>query len=115
MKNEDKTTTEATPEQGVACGLVQQLVVPTDDWGSAFWRCNLPLQMWPNDDNTFGVVDYMARKESVVRLDKTVTPEELSQFCKNTSVILRNLAERFEMLGRGEIDSIYYADEGLDT
>ncbi len=69
--------------------------------------------MWPNDDNTFGVVDYMARKEHVTRLTKTVTPDELPQFCENASTILHNLAERFEMLGRGEIDSIYYADEGL--
>lgn len=39
---------------------------------------------------------------------------ELPQFCKNTAVVLRNLAALFEALGEGKIKTIYYPDETVE-
>ena len=112
MSEAKKQEQPGKSEQGEG-SAVNALVRPTEIWNSLFWSYNLPLQMWPNEDNTFSVVDYMPRKETVVRIDKRVTPSELPQFCQNTAVLLRHLANRFDALGRGEIDSIYYHDEDL--
>lgn len=92
----------------------KRLVVPTDNFDKLFWLLNLPLQMWPRDNGSFSVVNYMPRIEQIASLETTVKPDELHQFCENTAIILRNLADRFEMLGKGEIDNIYYPDEGME-
>lgn len=77
-----------------------------------YWSYNCPLQMQHSDDNdTWSVLNYMPRKEQVVYIDERVTKEELPVFCKNAARILRNLAELFDALGEGKIDTIYYPDE----
>lgn len=85
--------------------------VPTEEWNGLFWAYNLPLQMWGNDEDGWRVLNYMPRKERCQYLESSVTKEELPQFCKNTAMILRNLADLFETLGRGEIKLVYYPDE----
>lgn len=76
-----------------------------------FWSYNCPLQMWHCDDDTWDVINYMPRKERIAALGEKVTKEELPSFCKNTACILRNLAELFDALADGKIDTIYYPDE----
>lgn len=88
-------------------------IVPTEEWPTIFWAYNLPLQMWGNAKNGWRVLNYMPRKERCQYLESSVTKEELPQFCQNTALILRNLAELFEALGRGEIKTVYYPDELL--
>ena len=87
-------------------------IVPTKEWNDLFWGYNLPLQMWDNE-NGWHVLNYMPRRENCQFLESFVTKEELPQFCQNTALILRNLAELFEALGRGEIKHIYYPDKLL--
>lgn len=92
--------------------------VPTEEWGGLFWAYNLPLQMWGTADDgkaddSWRVLNYMPRKERCQYLESSVTKEELPQFCQNTALILRNLADLFEALGRGEINHIYYPDQLL--
>lgn len=86
-------------------------IVPTKEWEGIFWGFNLPLQMWPVNSTTWRVLNYMPRRERCQNLEALVTKEELPQFCKNTAIVLRNLAELFELLGKGEIDTIYYPDK----
>ena len=85
-----------------------------EEWDGLYWSYNLPLQMWHNDDGTWEVINYMPRKERIVRLDQRVTKEELPDFCKNTAYILRNLADLFDALADGKIDAIYYPDEKVE-
>jgi hypothetical protein len=85
-------------------------IVSTEEWNDVYWSYNLPLQMWQSDDGNYRVLNYMPRKEYCKHIESEVTKEELPQFCKNTAVILRNLADLFESLGRGEIDHVYYPD-----
>lgn len=79
-----------------------------------FWAFNCPVQMFPLDNGTWRILNYMPRKERIVELGKTVTKEELPGFCKNTAHILRNLANLFDALGDGKIDTIYYPDEKVE-
>ena len=79
-----------------------------------YWSYNCPLQMWPCDNSTWSIVNYMPRKERIATLDERVTKEELPSFCKKTAYILRNLAELFDALGEGKIDTIYYPDEKVE-
>lgn len=79
-----------------------------------FWSYNCPLQMFPSDNGTWYVLNYMPRKERTVALGEPVTKEELPSFCKNTAHILRNLADLFDALGNGKIDTIYYPDEKVE-
>jgi hypothetical protein len=80
-----------------------------------FWSYNCPLQMWPTEDGTWRVLNYMPRKERIATFDDRVTKEELPSFCKNTARILRNLAGLFDALAVGKIDLIYYPDKDLDV
>jgi len=84
--------------------------VPTENWEGLFWAYNLPLQMWKTDGG-HSVLNYMPRKERCQSLESPVSPEELPQFCKNTAIVLRNLADLFELLGEGKINHVYYPDE----
>ena len=79
-----------------------------------FWSYNCPLQMWPTEDGTWKVTNYMPRKERIATFDERVTKEELPSFCKNTAHILRNLAGLFDALAVGKIDTIYYPDKNVD-
>ena len=83
---------------------------PTQQWNGLFWAYNLPLQMWRSDEG-WRVLNNMPRKEGLIQLEDLVTEEELPQFCQNAATILRNLADLFELLGKGEINHIYYPDE----
>lgn len=56
----------------------------------------------------------MPRKERCSFIEEEITEEELPVFCKNTAIILRNLASLFEALGEGEIKTIYYPDETIE-
>ena len=85
-----------------------------EKWGKLFWEFNCPLQMWHHDDDTWSIVNYMPRKERIVTLGMHVTKEELPDFCKNTAYILRNLADLFDALADGKIDTIYYPDEKVE-
>lgn len=98
-------------------------IQPTEDWEDIYWGMNLPLQMWPTGGDEMGnanapkewrVLNYMPRKESCKGLESTVTEAELPQFCKNTAIILRNLANLFEALGERKIDTIYYPDQTVE-
>jgi len=86
---------------------------PTEEWDSLYWAYNCPLQMWPADGG-FSVVNYMPRKEMCRPLETVVSHKELPQFCVNASKTLRNLADLFDALGRGEINGIYYPDETVE-
>ena len=79
-----------------------------------YWSYNCPLQMWCNGDGTWEILNYMPRKERTIRIDEQVTKEELPSFCKNAAHILRNLADLFDALGSGKIDTIYYPDEKVE-
>ncbi len=89
-------------------------LVSMENWSELYWTYNLPLQVFSTDDGCLKVLNYMPRKESLINLDSTVCPSDRKNFCDNTALILRNMANRFEMLGRGEVDSVYYPDEGMD-
>lgn len=80
------------------------------EWPAGFWSMNLPLQMWPVDEG-WRVLNYMPRKEKAAFLEANVSKEDVPAFCKNTSAVLRNLADLFDLLGEGRIDTIYYPDE----
>ena len=79
-----------------------------------YWSYNCPLQMWYNGDGTWSILNYMPRKERAIRLEEQVTKKELPHFCKNAAQILRNLADLFDALGEGKIDTIYYPDEKVE-
>jgi hypothetical protein len=86
-------------------------IVPTEEWNKLYWAYNVPL--WGGEKDEEGirqwrVVNYMPRKEKCSSLDETVSEAELPQFCANAALILRNLATLFDLLGKGEIDYIYY-------
>jgi len=86
----------------------------TSEFDELYWSYNCPLQMQHNADNdTWSILNYMPRKERVIRIDERVTKEELPVFCKNAARILRNLAELFDALGEGKIDAIYYPDKNV--
>lgn len=85
-------------------------IKPTEQWNGLYWAYNLPLQMWHSEEG-WRVLNYMPRKERCQNLEELVTKEELPQFCQNTATILRNLADLFELLGKGEINHVYYPDE----
>lgn len=84
-----------------------------ETFDATYWRYNCPLQMSPNIDGTWDVLNYMPRKSRVTNMDEQVTKEELPSFCENTARILRNLANLFDTLGAGKIDLIYYPDENV--
>jgi len=91
-------------------------IVPTEEWNKLYWAYNLPLQMWGGEPDEEGirqwrVVNYMPRREDISSLDESVSETELPQFCKNAATILRNLADLFDSLGKGEIKYIYYPTE----
>lgn len=95
----------------------------TEDYDELYWAYNLPLQLWPHHANPedeespivgWRILNYMPRKERCTSLEELVTKDEIKPLCKNTAKILRNLANRFEMLARGEIDYIYYPNKGLE-
>lgn len=70
--------------------------------------------MWPDDPkdpSEWRVLNYMPRRETCRFLDQGIKKEDLDCFCKKTASILRNLADRFDMLARGEITTIYYPNE----
>lgn len=85
-----------------------------EKWDKLFWAYNCPLQMWLKNDGTWEVLNYMPRKERVATLGERVTKKELHCFCKNASQILRNLAELFDALADGKIDTIYYPDKKVE-
>lgn len=85
-----------------------------EKFGKLFWAYNCPLQMWRCDDDSWSVLDYMSRKERIATLNERVTRKELPNFCKNTAHILRNLADLFDALADGKIDTIYYPDEKVE-
>lgn len=85
-----------------------------ENFDELFWEYNCPLQMWHRDDGTWSVVNYMPRKERIVTLGMHVTKKELPVFCKNASYILRNLADLFDALADGKINTIYYPDEKVE-
>lgn len=84
-----------------------------ENWDKLFWTYNLPVQMF-GDNGKFQPLVYMPRKESCVSLNTHVSQEELPDFCENTASVLRNLANLFESLGRGEIGHIYYPDKNIE-
>ena len=92
----------------------------TENHGRTYWSYNCPLQMWPehkDPENEYSeiigwrVLNYMPRKEACRDLEETISPDELKTYCDNAAKVLRNLSNRFEMLGKRKIDTIYYADE----
>lgn len=85
-----------------------------EKFDAVFWSYNCPVQMFSRDDSTWGVTNYMPRKRRIAELGETVTKEELPSFCKNTTRILRNLADLFDALADGKIDTIYYPDEKVE-
>ena len=89
-------------------------MIKEEKFNNLFWAYNCPLQMWRNDDGTWRVINYMPRKERIGILDEQITKEELPDFCKNTAHILRNLAELFDALADGKIDTIYYPDKKME-
>lgn len=82
-----------------------------EKFDNLFWSYNCPVQMFPREDGTWDVTNYMPRKQRIVELGETVTKAELPSFCKNTARILRNLAELFDALAADKIDAIYYPAE----
>ena len=84
-----------------------------EKFDAVFWSYNCPVQMFSRDDSTWGVTNYMPRKRRIAELGEKVTKEELPSFCENTARILRNLAELFDALADGKIDTIYYPDENI--
>jgi len=89
-------------------------VIEKGDWDKLFWSFNLPLQMWPSEGGGHRFLNYMPRKERFVEVDNRVTDKELPAFCQTAANHFRHMANLFEALGRGEIDTIYYHDQGLD-
>ena len=92
----------------------------TDNYGSLYWSYNVPLQMWPTNEDPedeeskiigWRVLNYMPRKERCCDLDEIITPDEMPAYCKNAAKLLRNLADRFDKMANKEIDNIYYHDE----
>ena len=86
-------------------------MIKEEKFGDLYWSYNCPLQMCHNDDDTWSILSYMPRKEKAIWIEQRITKEELPSFCKNTACILRNLAELFDALADGKIDTIYYPDE----
>lgn len=89
-------------------------ITPTEEWNGLYWSYNCPLQMWGNARDGWRVLNYMPRKERCEYLEETLTAEEMPQFCRNAAVVLRNLADLFEAVADGTIDSIYYPDESVE-
>ena len=86
----------------------------TEKFDELYWSYNCPLQMWQCGDGTWRVINYMPRKERIVTLDERVTREELPSFCEKAARTLRNLADLFDALGDGKINTIYYPDEKVE-
>jgi len=93
--------------------MEENKVQPTEQWNELYWAYNCPLQMWPDDDGSWRVVNYMPRKERCDSIDELVTREEMPQFCRNAAARLRNLAVLFDAMAEGKIDYIYYPDKEL--
>ena len=96
----------------------------TDEYGREYWAWNCPLQMWATykdeeDEKTpvtgWRILNYMPRKEACCSMDEEITPEEMPAYCRNAAKVLRNLADRFDMVADGKVTNIYYPDEQKDT
>jgi hypothetical protein len=85
---------------------------------------NLPLQAWArhedDEDESSPVTDwrilnYMPRKERCQNLNLSEVLDDLSkeQFCETAALVFENLARLWRALGKGEIDHVYYPDEGM--
>lgn len=89
-------------------------VQPTDAWDGLYWSYNCPLQMWGNAEDGWRVVNYMPRKGSCIDMETRVTAEEKPRFCRNAAARLRNLANLFDAMADGKIETIYYPDETVE-
>lgn len=85
------------------------------DWRKDFWVYNLALQMWPNQGGGARILNYMPRRERCVELETPVIAADLPAFCRNNAKVLRNLADLFDAMAEGKIDTIYYPDETVEA
>jgi hypothetical protein len=88
----------------------------TAEMDARFWRYNLPLQvqrLYDDDqpNGKYAILNYMARRgrcEQYGLGSEVVRKEDIAAICHNSAAILRNLADLFDALGKGETKEIYY-------
>jgi hypothetical protein len=112
-KSDSKRTVEMMSDE--AKKIKEQIEQELESFSPLYWSYNLPLQMWPSDEGGWRVLNYRPRTERVVTLDQKVTIDQLPSFCDNAAKYLRNMADLFEALRDGKIDTIYYHDETVEA
>ena len=87
------------------------------DKNRIYWAYNIPLQVWPGEDGKDArILNYMPRHERCETLDlrNVIGDQTHKEFFQTAAQYLENLAKRFRKLANGEVDIVYYPDEGMD-
>ena len=84
---------------------------------SIYWAYNLPLQAWPTNEGSYHILNYMPRHERCEMLDlrNVIEDQTPKEFFQTAAQYLENLAKRFRKIANGEVDIVYYPDEGMDA
>lgn len=90
-----------------------------------YWTYNLPLQVFPiradKDDETstvtgHNILNYSPRKSRCEETDlsELLENQTAEEYFEAAAAHLEHLASMFRKYAKGEIDHVYYADDGMD-
>lgn len=86
------------------------------DKNQIYWAYNLPLQVWPDDDDDARILNYMPRKGCVidVSLSEVIGSQSRDEFFENAALHLENLARLMRACKTDSKSVVYYHDAGMD-